>query len=57
MKKFNANSKKPINKARILAEDLKVLQKKISGRSVYAKYRKEYERRPKHRKFNTWQTI
>lgn len=32
------------------SEDLRFLQKKISGRSVYAAAKKAYRRIPKHRK-------
>jgi hypothetical protein len=57
MKKFKINSKNTRKMARIISEDMRELQKRISGRSVYARYRQEYERRPKHKKRGQWQTI
>ncbi len=50
MKKMNLHTMKRYYYRRIHAEDLRILQKKLSGASVYGAVRKAYRRLPKHRK-------
>jgi hypothetical protein len=49
MKKFKVNSSKSKRYAKLFAEDMRVLQHKISGASVYANKAKIYQRKSKHK--------
>ena len=50
MKRLSYKSRRLSIKNKIFSEDMRYLQKKISGKSVYKSLDELYERRPKHRK-------
>lgn len=50
MKSFKNTVKKQVSRAEILLEDMRLLQKSISGKSVYKPYAKTYRRTPKYGK-------
>ena len=51
MQKIKLNFRENYKKARLLSEDLRLLQKRITGASVYKSKEVLYKRKPKHRKF------
>ena len=50
MKKRKVKSSKSNKYAKMFAEDLRILQKKISGKSVYGNIENRYRRNTKHKK-------
>ena len=54
MKIRKINLKNKMSKRRILREDLRILQKRVSGRNVYKHLSYQYKRRPKHRLQNNF---
>lgn len=50
MKKIGNRIKKQISRKEMFMEDLRLLQKNISGSSVYKSYVKAYKRTPKYGK-------
>jgi hypothetical protein len=51
MKKIKLNFRENYQKAKVFSEDLRLLQKRITGASVYKSKEALYRRKPKHRKF------
>ncbi len=49
MKKRKVKSSKSNKYAKMFAEDLRILQKKISGKSVYGNIENRYRRNTKHK--------
>lgn len=51
MKKIKLNFREKYNNAKVFSEDLRLLQKRITGVSIYKSKEALYKRKPKHRKF------